>query len=320
MREQEFRDALRGTMAAASPPPPMSSVMMLAAARRAQLRRRTVWAGAGSAAAALTIFTVSVLPGGSDPGLTAGGPGAAHTNPAPGTNARSAEPLPTGPGGRPQEDRTARAGVRYEQGERLLEALIAAVPAGYTTPEKAAAGGGSDGSTGPTGAVGSPGPTGSGESGTPGSQDGQAQPGSIELPLRDHQANFDDRVNGVELWTYMASTAVAKDGGTGRMLAEVHVPGSDLPTEPCELAQQFWGMKGQCQVVDSGTAKVGVVTKPDPSDQRFDQWAAYRAPEGKVVYVAQRARFDEVRQPLATLPLSIAQLAALATHEELRVD
>ncbi|MET8349000.1 MULTISPECIES: hypothetical protein [unclassified Micromonospora] len=50
-------------------------------------------------------------------------------------------------------------------------------------------------------------------------------------------------------------------------------------------------------------------------DDRFDQWAAYRHPDGVVVYVAQRAKLGDDPPALTTLPFSVPQLAALAVDE-----
>ncbi|MET8349001.1 MULTISPECIES: hypothetical protein [unclassified Micromonospora] len=69
--------------------------------------------------------------------------------------------------------------------------------------------------------------------------------------LRAHQAQFDAKVNGVDGWSYMASAALARGERMGRLLVEVHTVGNRLPAEPCALAQQFWGMQGDCQLVAS---------------------------------------------------------------------
>ncbi len=106
---------------------------------------------------------------------------------------------------------------------------------------------------------------------------------------------------------------VAQGGGTGKLLAEVHTVGNGLTTDQCEVAQQFWGMRGECQVVGVGAAQVGVVVRPTHHGQ-FDQWAAYRHPDGVVVFVAQAAQADGAR-PLGQLPLSVAQLAELAASD-----
>jgi hypothetical protein len=208
---------------------------------------------------------------------------AAAPTPAPPPPANRAVPKASGT---PQGDSTARSGPRYEQGKLLLQRILDVVPAGYTTP------------TGTAGPVGGQPPA-----------DGST---SDQSPLRDHQAALESKA-----WGYLAYAAVARNGGTGRLLVEVHTKGNGLPVEPCALAKQFWGMGGQCQVRTVGAAKVGVVVKP-AGDNRLDQWAAYRYPDGIVVYVAQSrsaANYDSVRPALKTLPLSVPKLAELATDQ-----
>ena len=123
-------------------------------------------------------------------------------------------------------------------------------------------------------------------------------------------------------WSYLATVATARAGGTGRLLAEVHTAGNGLPTGPCALARAFWSMGGDCQEVDSGGREVGVVVQPG-ADQRIDQWAAYRHPDGIVVYVAQ-SRFatngDTGLRPLTALPLSVPELAALAVNPRFHLE
>jgi hypothetical protein len=60
-------------------------------------------------------------------------------------------------------------------------------------------------------------------------------------------------------------------------------------------------MGGDCQVVTVGAVQVGVVVQPT-GDDRFDQWAAYRHPDGVVVFVAQSLKHDDGR--LAVRPRS----------------
>jgi len=138
-------------------------------------------------------------------------------------------------------------------------------------------------------------------------------------PLRSNEAAVDPD----ESWAYSGSAAVAKDGGTGRLLAEVHTKRNGLPSDPCGLTQTFWGMKGQCQVITVGKAKVGVVVKPG-KDKRLDQWAAYRYPDGIVVYVAQsRNATNDDKPALATLsklPLTVDQLATVATDARFHIN
>ncbi|WBB70778.1 hypothetical protein [Micromonospora sp. WMMD812] len=283
MNGEQLRDALRSEMAVTTPPPPLDTAATLAAARRAVVRRRAAWACAGSAAVVLAVTGIAAIgaPGvdGSN-GVSPAGPGPLAT---PQPSSQTKEPWPTGADGRPQEDRTARAGSRYDQGVRLLDEIVSIVPAGYTVPENP-----------------------------------PDQPAD-EMLLRAHQAQFDAKVNGVEAWSYMSSAALAQGERMGLLLVEVHTVGNQLPTEPCALARQFWGMQGECQPVTVGAAQVGVVVRPG-RDDRFDQWAAYRHPDGVVVYVAQRAKLGDDRPGLTTLPFSVPQLAALAVDERFHLQ
>ncbi|MEU4553583.1 hypothetical protein EV382_3848 [Micromonospora violae] len=275
MNEEELRAGLRSEMAGLTPPAPLSTGATLGAARRGRFRRRAVWAVLASTAVVLAVagFAAVTSPDGHVYEPAGQGPlGQA------GTSGDTKEPWPTGPDGQPQEDRTARAGTKYDQGVQLLNAAVSVVPAGFTTPE-----------------------------------DPPGQPAE-QRTLRTHQAQFEDRVSGVDVWSYSSSVAVAQNNGTGRVIVEVHDAGSSLPTEPCDLAQAFWGMRGECQVETVGSARVGVVVRPG-SDDRLDQWSAYRHPDGMVVFVAQGVRLDESRPALTTLPFTVPQLAALALDE-----
>ncbi|MFV2101948.1 hypothetical protein [Micromonospora sp. LOL_024] len=282
MNGNELREALRSEMAAVTPPSPLSTATTLGAARRARTRRRTAWACAGSAAVVLAVAGVAAVATPGAGGFSPAGPG---PQAVPHPSAKdTAQPWPTGPDGRPQEDRTARAGSRHDQGIRLLDEIVSVVPAGYTAPE-----------------------------------DPANQPAD-QNQLRAYQAQFEDNVNGVDVWSYMSWAALAQGERTGRLLVEVHTSGSQLPAEPCPLAQQFWGMQGECEVVTVGTTQVGVVIRPG-SDDRFDQWAAYRHPDGVVVFVAQDMELGDGRRPgLATLPFSVPQLAALAIDERFHLQ
>lgn len=328
MNESELRRALHDTLASSAQPPPMDSTTAVDAGRRA-VRRRTTLAGAGVAGALLAITAVAVGPGQllaspndgtswsvggpapsptdaagpssqtvlADPTSAEGtpaGPAPAGPAPAPPTPGPSdTKPSwPTGPDGKPQADATSTTGPRFEQGKKLLAELVKAVPDGYTAPTGDAEP--SDESR--TGDDGKVSPDGAGD----------------ELPLRSHQAAI-----GPPEWTYLASAAVAKGGGTGRLMVTVHAKENTLPTEPCALARTFLGIGGECELVAVGDAQVGVVVKPT-GDGRLDQWAAYRHPDGVVVFVAQSkkaANIDTVLAPLAALPLSVPELAALAVED-----
>ncbi|WP_327039020.1 hypothetical protein [Micromonospora maris] len=269
MDGQQLREALRDEMASVSSPPPLDTQTMLGSARRARNRRRTVRACVGSAAVvvAVAFFGTFAVPG-------AGGWSPAMIG-APSSEDDTASPWPTGPDGLPQQDRTARAGTRYDRGAELLDQLRAVVPAGYTVPE------------------------------------------SPEGPS--HQAQYEQTVDGVEVWSYSSEVSLAKGEWTGHLLVEVHTAGNQLPTEPCALTRQFWGMQGDCEVVTVAAAQVGVVVSPG-DDDRFDQWAAFRHPDGVVVFVAQATDHDSTLQSRTELPFSVPQLASLATNKRFHLQ
>ncbi|MEV4844953.1 hypothetical protein AB0K20_17280 [Micromonospora matsumotoense] len=276
MNGEELREALRTEMAVTTRPPSLSVDAALRTGRRARVRRRAAWAGVGLTAALLAVTGVGAVGAPGSDGFTPAAPGVGPVGPP---SVHDTKPAwPTGPDGRPQEDRTARAGTRYDQAVRLLDELVAVVPAGYTVPAD------------------------------------PANPPAGQPLLRDHQAQFDDRVNGVEVWSYTSSLALQQGQRMGRLLVEVHSAGNPLPTEPCALARQFWGMPGECEVVTVGATQVGVVVRPG-ADDRFDQWAAYRHPDGVVVFVAQSRRLGDGQPGLTDLPFPVARLAALAADD-----
>jgi len=281
MSEETFREALRAVTAASPPPPPMSSSVALAHARRARLRRWGGWLAAGSAlTVAIAAVGTAVITGAIGPGSAQGlVPGALPSSIAtgPGGDTDTQEPWPTGPDGQPQQDRTATGGPRFDQGVALLDATLAAVPDGFTVPTGSSPGG---------------------------------------IPHRWHQAQFDERVGGVEVWTYSVSIALARDGGLGQLTTEVVTAANRLPTQPCALAPTFWGMGGPCQTLTVNGVQVGVVTK---TGDRYEQWAGYRHPDGVVVYAAQSLTTQEESSPLAALPFTAEQLATLAASAPLHL-
>ena len=70
-----------------------------------------------------------------------------------------------------------------------------------------------------------------------------------------------------------------------------------------------------------GRAKVGVVRAED--GEQMEQWAAYRHPDGIVVYVAQAREAQSesgTLKPLKDLPLSAPELAALAVDDRFHLS
>lgn len=126
MNEQDFRAALRQTMAVHEAPPPMSDAPVLEAARRDLRRRRAMWAGAGSAMAVAAIAVgVAVLgPQGAGEGLDA-------ANQPPGTSS----PATSQTTGKSNTNRTSTNGPDADRAANLAGALNGMTPAGYEAPD-----------------------------------------------------------------------------------------------------------------------------------------------------------------------------------------
>lgn len=283
MSEQDFRDALRRTMDSVAPPPPMSDAPVLETAHRDRRRRRTMWAATGTAAvvAAIAVGVVVLAP--SSPG----GDGVQVGNQPPqptGTQdvASSAGDSPAGSNTEEtlppgMTDRTQRSGPHHERGVTLATALDDVV-------------------------------TNAGF-GAPGDLDG--------AEVKTNQANYDGKVDGVEKWSYMATTPVTKGSGVGKMIAEVstvheQVSGCALP--------RMWGLEGTCRELTVDGKKVAFVDAEEPGEDRIDQFAAYRHDDGTIVYVAQSAGYGFTQlPPLAGLPFTPEQLAGIAVDPRFAV-
>ena len=302
MDENELRSALRTTMAHHPEPPPMQSSGVLVAARRAA-RRRNLLASAGGAAA-LVAVTAVVIPAQNLLG-TSGGTSyeaaapAASTNPAaepsaipvpPEAPQRSGRPLPSGVtevgplSSKNTWPAEASGDATFDSGGRYQKGRALLADLLEVVPA---------GYTTPQGTA----------------PDG--------IPHQSHQATVED-----DGFAYLASAAVAKGGGTGRLLVEVHAAGNDLPSDPCSLARSFWSMGGRCVVEEvDGGVKVGVADST--GDRSIDQGAAYRHDDGTVVFVAQAkagASAEGVEPGLTELPLGVPDLAELATDKRFRLQ
>ncbi|MGH3761274.1 hypothetical protein [Actinophytocola sp.] len=290
MNEQELRHALRATMATTQAPPPMSEIPVLDAARQAARRRRAHWAGVGSAAAAVAVIGVAVVVVATTSG--AGGPEAIIPATPPTSTTTSGgdkEPSQTQSWPNGQTDRTASSGPEFDRGVFLLAQLDAAVPAGYESPDDLVGTGDLAGA-----------------------------------PMKDHQAQYADTVDGVEVWEYMADAAVTKGDRVGRLLAEVTTAGNRSTGEGCDLEPGLWGMEADdCTEVVVDGKRVGVFTAPTQRHRaaQFDQWAGYRHDDGTVVFVGQAGyRAFTNFPPLGELPLSARQLAELAADDRFHLD
>ncbi|HET9140000.1 hypothetical protein [Actinophytocola sp.] len=281
MNEHEFRDTLRGAMVAGSPPPSMDGRAVLEAARTAQRRRRAALASAGSALAIVVVAVGALLVTGPN-----GWPGGLGDPVIPAAPPTSRTAWPTGPDGKPQQDRTATAGPHAETGAKLETDLAALVPAGFIVgPDQPA----------------------------PGSQ--------FYGSMRMHQSQFVDDVDEAEVWEHYARVPVTKGGQTGLLFALVLTAGNELPEDPCAAAKTLWAMHGpdgpidlgwQCQETPVGSDKVAVISGHN-GGASFDQWSYYRHPDGTSVFVAQSAAIEGSGLPgLAAQPLTLDALAALA--------
>ncbi|MET9627381.1 hypothetical protein ABZX92_07945 [Lentzea sp. NPDC006480] len=181
-----------------------------------------------------------------------------------------------------QTDRTATSGPQADRAQKLLEELKGVVPPGYEAVQLKSAGG----------------------------RDMQTTQGQVAS----------DRGETPEVWEYTAQTPMRKDGKVGWLLAEVSTPNPALPDEPCELAKTFWGMGGECQVLDVGGLRVGVVRHNTSDRDQFDKWATYRALDGTVVTIAQDDKYNGGEYPELDVPVfTEQQLAGLATDPRFRV-
>ncbi|MDG6102225.1 hypothetical protein Daura_44145 [Dactylosporangium aurantiacum] len=288
MNEDDFRVSLRDALDSATPPPPMSPAVAVSTGRRA-VRRRNLLAGGAAVAVTAVVAAVAVAVAGGGLGTAApqqvGAPGG---TPTPGGTAPAPVPTdkpvwPTQPNGEPQQDRTARAGTKYDLGQQLMTDLLAVVPAGYTALDN---------------------------------------PGTDQLVAsRMAQAQFENKVGDRDAWSYLASTQLGKDGGVGQLLVTVYEPGLITVTgDACAVAGAFWTAPASCRLVTTGTGvTVGLATGTKGD---FDQWAAYRHADGTVVFVAQQKDDDRPGggdKPLAALPLTEDRLAALVADERFHI-
>lgn len=289
MDENDLRDAMH-SLTTLDTPPPMASSAVLAAGRES-VRRRYAMAGAGTAAALAVAVGWGLGPGSAlfagDGATQAAGPGmqpaaapspSATAIPMPGF---SVPPRIAGPPPNPNDtapvwpldgDGKPQTDATSKSGHRFEQGVKLRDQLLAVVP---------DGYDTPDGEL-----------------------------LRYHQAAVEGDHTG-STWRYSAQVAIAKNGGTGGLAAEIYTTGNDRLTEPCALAAQYRQVAGDCQVITVGGAEVGVSTVPGG-----DQWAAYRHTDGTVVYVAQSRRVNEVMLPgtpgLTELPLTTGALAALA--------
>ncbi|GAA0462800.1 hypothetical protein Aca07nite_76510 [Actinoplanes capillaceus] len=281
MDENELRTAMRATITQNSEPPPMESRTALVTARRAA-RRRNILACAGTAVVVLGV-TLAALPG---QGYLGGGTGWA---PAAGPSA-PAEAFPTAfPSGQvPSEENTKPSWPAEASGDATADSGVH-YQKGVALLEKLI-------EVAPAGYT------------VPNGNRPE------DIPWRYHQATVEG-----DHWVYMVSVPLVKDGGTGQILVEVHEPGNDLPADPCELAQSFWGIGGSCEKREVRPGEeAGIVAGPSGRDG-VDQWVAFQHPDDTVVFVAQGLSTNgEGGKPLKSLPFTIDRLVEFATGDRFK--
>lgn len=277
MNEDELKHALRGVITATPAPPSMNGTAVLDAARRARRRRRATLAGAASAATVVLIVAGAMaLPALSRNGSTLFGAGGSGVEPTSNTVANPPDTKTSWPDG--QTDRTARQGPRADKALQLLAHVDVTVPPAWRAPADLKPAPGVDWSGG----------------------------------LRMHQAQYVDQLGDKQIWEYMVSIPIGANGKWGHFVVQVTTPGNRYEGDGCELTTKFWGMGGECQLVPADGEQIGVVMRPT-GDDRLDQWAGYRHPDGTVVFVAQARSYFGTGLPGTTeLPFTLQQLAALA--------
>ncbi|BCY12653.1 hypothetical protein [Actinoplanes sp. L3-i22] len=283
MEENEFRDALRSVLTQSPEPPPMESSAAVTAGKRAA-RRRTVLACAGAVAAlaAVTIVPARYLsqgPSGSGDIQVAGPAASALPSGMPTPGPSDGVPAPEDT--KPSWPAEASGDATADTGPRYQKGKQLLTDLLKVVPKGY---------------------------GTPAGKDDQG------TEYQTHQAAIENPE-----WSYLASVVVTKDRAAGQLDVEVHEPENTLPTDPCALAQSFWGQKaGTCEVVQVGGAKVGVA-RPPAGDTGVDQYAAYRYADGTVVFVAQARKSIFDKPALAELPYTTAQLAALTQNKAFHI-
>jgi hypothetical protein len=282
MNEQDLNQAMHDVMTRSSPPPSMDPARALDHGRRARKRRRVAWA-----AVAVVPLVVGV---GAGPALVANYTGNRSADPMVASGTSTKQPVATvaptttrktnDPWPEGQSDRTATAGPRAARAVTLMNDLSSSVPPGFSTPNLKY-------------------------------PDGRA--------MRWPQGQYASSDGEPDYWEYMAAIPVQKDDRVGQLRVQSTTPDGKSATDPCKLAQKFWGGTGSCTIMDVGGMKVGVVTTNGGGS--YDQWAAYRHDDGTVVYLAQVKKSDNPGlSPLTQPVFTNRQLAELVTSPKFKIS
>ena len=174
-----------------------------------------------------------------------------------------------------QTDRTASTGPRADRAAELLDDLGALLPPGFDSVDMTDAAG---------------------------------------RPVRWSQAQYASADGEPDYWEYSALIPVMKDNHAGRLMVLSTTPSGKPPVAPCTLAKRFPSTTapGTCTTITVNGATVAVITTTTRST--WDQWAAFRHPDGTITYVAQTKQTPKSLYPSLTHQVFTPQeLAALAT-------
>jgi hypothetical protein len=287
MNEEDLNQAMHDVMTRSSPPPSMDPAPVIAQGRRARKRRRVAWAGVAvvplmvGVGAGPTLVANFTRP--TDQMVAGGTPtiaGGSSTKPPVSTVAPTTTRKTGDPWPDGQTDRTATAGPHAAQAVTLMNDLTSVVPAGFGAPDLKY-------------------------------PDGRA--------MRWPQGQYASSDGEPDYWEYTAAIPVQKGDKVGELRVQSTTPDGKPATDPCKLAQKFWGGTGSCTIVDVGGKKVGVLTTNGAGS--YDQWAAYRYDDGTVVYLAQTKETDNPQlSPLTQPVFTNLQLAELVTSPKFKIS
>lgn len=293
MNEEDLNEALHDVIVRSSPPPSMDPARALEQARRVRKRRRATWAGLAVVPLVVGVTAgpalVANLTGDRSVGqMVAGGPGTPSTSPS------TSAPPPVSTVAPTTAPKTRKTGDPWPEGQ--VDRTASAGP----RADRAVALLNDLTSALPPGFT---------------SPDLKYPSGD---PMRWPQSQYASNDGEPDYWEYSASMPVQKDNRVGKLLAMSTTPTGKPATAPCTLAKTFWGGTGTCAVVDVNGKKVGVLTAKSGD---YDQWAAYRYPDGTVVFVAQAKKNDRTNKPALTQQVyTPQQLAELATSPDFKIS
>ncbi|MFF0267668.1 hypothetical protein [Kribbella sp. NPDC004536] len=292
MKEEDLNEAFHDVLVRSTPPPSMDPASALAQARRARKRRTVLLSGAGVAALVVALGAGPALVVHYAGNRSAGPMVAGSTGTTPSI---VPEPRPSATATPTKAPATRKSNDPWPEGQ--VDRTASAGP----RADRAVALMGDLSSVVPAGLS------------TPNLKYSDGR--SMRWPQAQYASNDGEQ----DYWEYQAMIPVQKDNRVGQLLVQSTTPSGKPATTPCQLAQKFWGGTGTCAVVDVAGKKVGVLTTNGRDS--YDQWAAYRYPDGTVVYLAQAKKVDDSgRPPLAQPIFTPHQLAELVTSPTFKIS